>query len=137
MAVCGVALWLAVGGRELTTTDLAGRITVITCFGAVLFAWQLLAGLRCRREETYILASAIVVGCWIMQGLIVDEWSLTARLGQWIWAMNPIAIAELLDAWQHREPYEIWTIAVVQTLILTGLAFSLWFRFRRLRESRS
>ncbi len=137
VAIGGVAICLAVGGREMSTADLAGRIAVITAFGAVLFVWQLLAGLRCRQEETYILMSAVVVGCWIIHGLVVDAGNLTQRFGRWIWAMNPIAIVELIDSWEDRQPVEIMTIVAVQGLILIGLAFGLWLRFRRIRESRS
>lgn len=133
----GIAIYLAVGGRELSTADVVGRIAVIAGFGLVLFVWQLLAGLRCRQEETYILVSAIIFGFWILQGVVVDELYLPQRVGQWIWAMNPIAILELIDAWEYRKAHEIWTIVSVQSLVLAGLALGLWFRFRRLREGRS
>ncbi len=135
--ISGIVVWLAVGGRELSTAGWAGRVAVVAAFGGVLFVWQLLAGLRCRQEETYILVSALVVGFWIIHGLAVDEWSLARRFGYWIWAMNPIAIVELMDAWEDRQLPDILTIAAVQSLILVGLAFGLWFRFRGIRESRS
>lgn len=137
VVIGGAAVCLAVGGREVSAAGLAGRLAVVAGFGGVLFVWQLLAGLRCRREETYIVVSAVVVGCWITQGMFVEEWNLAERLGRWIWAMNPIAVIELVDAWGYRQPREVWTIAAVQSLILTGLAFGLWLRFRGLRESKS
>jgi hypothetical protein len=137
VVIAGAVVCLAVGGRELSTGDLAGRIAVIAGFGGVFFAWQLPAGLRCRREETYILAGAVVLGCWIIHALVVDEWRLAERFGGWVWAMNPIAVLELVDAWHDRQLSEILTIAVVQGLVLMGLAFGLWLRFRRLREGRS
>jgi len=137
MALGGLVLCLAVGGRESSAADLAAGIAVIAGFGAVLFAWQFLAGLRCRKEETYVLAGAIVLGGWIVHGLVVDDWYLTQRLGQWVWDVNPIAIVALIDAWEARLPREVWTVAVVQSLIVMGLGVGLWFRFRRLRESRS
>jgi len=137
IVICGVAVYLAVGGRELPASYLAGGTAAMIAFGVILFAWQLLAGLRCRREETYVLASAIVLGGWIMHGLVVDEWNGTQYLGRWIWAMNPFAVVELMDAWEYRQASEIWIIAAVQGLILAGLGLGLWLRFRRLRESRS
>lgn len=137
LLIGGIVVCLAVGGREASAADLAGRIAVIAVFGAVLFVWQLLAGLRCRREETYILASAIVVGFWIVHGLVVDEWNLTQSLGSWIWTINPLAVAGLIDAWEYRASQEIWTTVGVQGLIAAGLTFGLWLRFRKLREGRS
>jgi hypothetical protein len=137
VVIAGIAICLSVGGREMSTADLAGRIAVMAAFGGVLFLWQLLAGLRCRQEETYILMSAVVVGGWIIHGLVVDAWNLTQRFGHWIWAMNPIAIVEVFDSWEDRQALEILTIVTVQSLILVGLACGLWFRFRRLRESKS
>jgi len=137
LLIGGIVVCLAVGGREASAADLAGRIAVIAAFGAVLFVWQLLAGLRCRREETYILASAIVVGFWIVHGLVVDEWNLTQSLGSWIWTINPLPVAGLIDAWEYRPSQEIWTTVGVQGLIAAGLTFGLWLRFRKLREGRS
>ncbi len=133
----GIVVCLAVGGREASAADLSGRIAVIAAFGAAFFAWQLLIGLRCRREETYILASAVVVGFWMVHGLIVDEWNLTQSLGSWVWTINPIAVAGLIDAWESRASDEIWTTVAVQSLITAGLMFGLWLRFRTLREGRS
>ncbi len=137
LAITGIAVCLAVGGRETSVADLAGTMAVMATFGALLFLWQLLAGLRCRREETYILASAIVVGFWIVHGLVVDEWELTQSLGQWVWTINPISVAAMFDAWESRSPDEIQTMVRVQGLIAAGLAFGIWLRFRRLREGRS
>ena len=51
--------------------------------------------------------------------------------------MNPIAIMDLVDSWEDRQPREVWTVVAVQSLILAGLGFGLWFRFRRLREGKS
>jgi len=137
LLIGGIAVCLAVGGREASAADLSGRIAVIAIFGAALFAWQLLAGWRCRREETHILASAVVIGFWIVQGLVVDEWSLDQSLGHWIWTINPISVAELFDAWESRSPYAIWTTVAVQSLITAGLMLALWLRFRTCREGRS
>jgi hypothetical protein len=137
LLIGGIVVCLAVGGREASVADLSGRIVVIAVFGAALFGWQLLAGLRSRREETYILASVIVIGFWIVQGLVVDEWRLDQSLGHWIWTINPISVAELFDAWESRSPYAIWTTVAVQSLITAGLMLGLWLRFRNLREGRS
>jgi len=131
--VCGLMVCLAVGGRELSTADLAGGFVIMGAMGIVLFAWQLLAGLRCRRGETYILVSVIVLGCWGVHAAVVEEWRLTENVGYWTWALNPFAIGNL----NYAKPSEVWTVITLQSLILAGLGFGLWSRFRRLREGRS
>jgi len=128
----GIAVCLAVGGREMSPGDLAGGFVVLAALGIVLFAWELVAGLRCRREETYILVSGIILGCWAIHAAIVDEWMLTERIGFWTWAVSPFAIPDL----DRAKPHEFWTVVALQSLILTGLGFGLWLRFRRLREGK-
>ncbi|MEN6575846.1 MAG: ABC transporter permease [Phycisphaerales bacterium] len=129
----GLTVCLTVGGREQSAADLAEGFAIMAALGLVFFIWQLFAGLRCRREETYILVSAVVLGCWALHGVVVDEWRLTENAGFWTWALNPFAIGEL----DYAKPSEVRTVVAVQSLILTGLGFGLWFRFRRLREGRS
>ncbi len=129
----GLAVCLTVGGRERSAADLAEGFAIMAALGLVFFAWQLFAGLRCRREETYILMSAIVLGCWAIHSVVVEAWRLTERLGFWIWASNPVAIGNL----DWGKPHEVRTVVLVQSLILAGLGLGLWFRFRRLREGRS
>jgi hypothetical protein len=132
MVACGAVVYLAVGGRELSRAELACGITGIVACGLVLFGWQLLAGLRCRWEETYVLVSAIVVGCWILHWFIVSDWDPDQRLGLWIAAMNPLTLLEL----GQRQAQKTWTLIAVQSPIAAGLGLGLWLRFHRLRESR-
>jgi hypothetical protein len=129
----GIGICLTVGGREISSGDLAGGLIEMVGLGVLLFAWQLFMGLRCRREETYILVSAIVLGCWAIHALVVDEWRLVESVGFWLWAINPFAVANL----DYTKPSEVWTIATLQSLSLAGLGFGLWLRFRNLREGRS
>ena len=133
LVIEGIVVCLAVGGRELSSADLASVFVALAALGLVLFAWQLLAGLRCRREETYMLASAVVLGCWAIHAVVVGQWNLTERLGFWTWALSPFAIPGL----DWGKPHEVWIVVALQSLILIGLAFGLWLRFRTLRESKS
>lgn len=146
MVVCGIALCLAVGGRERPLVNLVSGIAAITVFGVILFGWQLLAGLRCRQEETYVLISAIVLSGCLLYGYVLDE-VLYLNPPFLLLAMDPLVVLNLaMVAWGYS-PYitiwpvgfmqSIWPVAVIQSLILAGLGFGLWFRFRRLREGKS
>jgi ABC-type transport system involved in multi-copper enzyme maturation permease subunit len=139
MIVSGVAVCLAVGGRELKSNNLIVSIAALIALGAMLLAWQLLAGLRCRREETYVLVSAIVLGCWIVYAYALADWrTLDWRVEPWLSAANPFSISDIaMVAWGYWPSYDIERLALMQSLILAGLGLSLWLRFRRLRESRS
>lgn len=128
-----VMVGLAVGGREMSAAELAGGFATLAALAIVLFAWQLLAGLRCRREETFVVVSAVVLGCCALHAVVVEDWKLVERLGFWTWAFNPFAIGGL----DYSKPREVWTVVAVQSLVLAALAFGLWFRFRRLREGKS
>lgn len=134
--VCGTATCLTVSGREMNLALLIGITASVIAFGLVLLAWQLLAGLRCRREETYALVGMGALGAWGLYALIWAELDLSGRLGLWGWALPPFAIMNLPD-WNHQPSSENWAVVVTQGLILTGLSLSLWLRFRRLREGRS
>jgi hypothetical protein len=129
----GIVVCLAVGGREVSFAYMATGFAVLTLLAVILFAWQLLAGLRCRRQETYVLVSGIVLGCWAIHAVIVEEWNLTNRLGYWAWALSPFAVGGV----DLGDPREVWTVIVLQSLILAGLGFGLWLRFHRLREGKS
>lgn len=129
----GLVACLTVGGREDSAADLAEGFAIMAALGLVFFAWQLFAGLRCRREETYILMSAVVLGCWAIHSVVVEGWRLTERLGFWTWALNPVAIPNL----DWGKPDEVWTVVLVQSLVLAGLGLGLWLRFSRSREGRS
>lgn len=131
--ISGAAVCLAVGGREVSSAYLATGFAVLSALGIVLFAWELLAGLRCRRQETYILVSGIVLGCWLVHAVVVEEGGLVEHLGFWTWAVSPFAVGGLNGA----RPREVWTFVALQSVILAGLGFGLWFRFRRLREGKS
>jgi ABC-type transport system involved in multi-copper enzyme maturation permease subunit len=125
MTVCGITVCLAVGGREIGSADIVSAAAAVTVLGLILFVWQLLSGLRCRREETYIFVSAVVLVCWFLHAGL--------NLGFWISALNPIAIIGAGTEKLHL----VWVVVAVQSVILTGLAFGLWIRFRRIREGRS
>ncbi len=83
------------------------------------------------------MASTVIVGFWIVHGLVVDEWNLTRIPG----------IMGLDDQSHRRRGTDrrvgvqsigrIWTTLAVQGLIAAGLMFGLWLRFRTLREGRS
>ena len=111
---------------------------VLTAFGVIVFVWQLLVGLRCRREETYILASAIVLGGCVVYGYVIEDWILDRGLEPWLLAVNPFTVMDLvMISFGYWRDYDIWPVMIMQSLTLTGLGFGLWFRFRRLREGRS
>jgi ABC-type transport system involved in multi-copper enzyme maturation permease subunit len=125
MAICGIMICLTVGGREVGSIEIIATVAAMTVFGVMLFSWELLAGLRCRREETYILVSAIVLACWFLHAGV--------HLGFWISALNPSAV---LGPGSERV-HVVWPAVAVQSAILVGVMLGLWFRFRRLREGRS
>ncbi len=131
MLICGIVVWLTVGGREINSSELMGRIAVVIVFGSALFAWQLLAGLECRREETYLLASAMVLTGWILHGGALG--GLYELFGFWALAVNPFALLIPLPG----QSYDVRDVMTVQSLVLVGLAVALLFRFLRLREGRS
>jgi hypothetical protein len=132
--VCGFATCLAIGGREISTASLIAETAIVVGFGTVLLAWQLLAGIGCRREEAYVLTSAAVIGGWILYIVIVEEWL------NWSWPLviHPLAFLDLLIYVQgYWADYDAWITIIVQGLILVGLGFGLRFRVRRLQEGRS
>ncbi|RPJ34535.1 MAG: ABC transporter permease, partial [Planctomycetaceae bacterium] len=96
IVTCGIVICLAVGGREVSSASLVRGLIGIAAFGTVLFAWQLLMGLRCRREETYVLVSLMVLVCCIVHWLIMND----VRFGDLLleaqlWAVNPFSIIGL------------------------------------------
>jgi ABC-type transport system involved in multi-copper enzyme maturation permease subunit len=137
MIGCGLAVCLAVGSREIDSAELMGRVIDVIAFGVVLLSWELQAGLRCRREETYILACAMILGFWIVYDVLVEAWNLMRFLGIWTWAVDPFNVMRLINNWEFRSIRETWTMAAMQTLILVGSTFALWLRFRKLREGKS
>ena len=125
------------GSRELPLGLMWFGFGVVLAFGVVMYLWQVLCGLRGRRPETYALVSAAVVGLWMIQGLLVDEFARGTALETWLWVINPFALVELLDAWTYRSIAEIWTVLLVQGVIVVGLAWAVWFRFERSMERTS
>ncbi len=134
---CGIFVWLFLGARELPNTELVSGLLLLAVFCTLLFFWQVLAGLRCRRPETYTAIAIGVLGLWMVFGWAVDEYRIDHRLGDWVWWINPFAVIELLDAWPYRTPGEIWAIIGIQLVILLGLGGLILYRFNRLREIRS
>lgn len=133
MAICGAAFCLAEGGREIGSAEIVSGLAAATLLSVVLFAWQLLAGLRCRREETYILASGAVLGCLLIYDGY-DTWLSEIGVRQGFWAFtDPLAVMGPGSGQIHI----VWMAAAVQSPILVGLGFGLWLRYRRLRESKS
>jgi len=135
----GIAVCLAVGGREVSSASLARGLIGIAASGTVLFAWQLLAGLRCHREETYVLVSLIVLVCCIVHWLIMNDVIFgDPLLETQLWAVNPFSIIGLaIDPSRYRRMDWTWIVITTQSVILASLGSSLWLRFRRLREGKS
>jgi len=135
-ATFGLVL-IFVGPRELPLTFMWFGYVVVLGFSVVLYLWQILAGLGAKRQETYAVTCAAVLGVWMTQGLLVDEFARGTAWESWVWKINPFAWVELLDAWEYRTSMEIWTMILVQCVIIVGLVWAVWFRFERLRERTS
>jgi len=75
----------------------------------------------------------MILGCWLIHSVVVEEWELVEHLGFWTWAVSPFAVGGLNGARLH----EVWTFVALQSMILAGLGFGLWLRFRRLQEGKS
>jgi hypothetical protein len=128
-----VVVCLTVGGRELPTARLLATYVAFSAFGVLVLAWSLLIGIRCPRDDLYILVNIVVLVAWCVQGLIVDEFELTRRLGQWVWNMNPFALIELLDG-PSPTVQECLLVITVQGVVLLGLGYGVWFRFNRINR---
>ena len=131
----GTAACLTVSGREMSLASLIGLVASVIAFGLILFAWQLLAGLTCRREETYVLTGLGTLAAWFLYALIWNAFDPPGRLGHWLVTAMPVAIMKLPD-WPRR-PDNLRDVVVMQGLIVAGLSLGLWLRFRRLREGKS
>ncbi len=127
-----VIVCVTVGGRELPTARLLEQYTALLAFGMVVFAWSLFIGLGCAREERYILMNIIVLVSWAVHGITVDEFELTQRFGQWAWDMNPFALIELLDGSPRLIVRDCLLAGAVQGVILLGLGYGIWIRFKRI-----
>ena len=134
LATCAMVC-VTVGGRELPTSRLIGSYMALLAFSTLIFAWSLFIGIRCRREDLYLLMNIVVLVSWGVQGLIVDEFELTRRLGQWVWNINPFALIELLDG-PSPSVQECLQVVTVQGAVLLGLGFGIWLRFNRLNRRR-
>ncbi|MCF7975882.1 MAG: ABC transporter permease subunit [Phycisphaerae bacterium] len=128
---------ITVGARELPLGFLVIGFMALVGFSVIMYLWQILAGLGAKRPERYAALSAAVLGMWMIQGLLVDEFARGTAWETWIWTVNPFALAELLDAWEYRSAREVWTVTAVQGVIAAGLVWAVWFRFERLRERAS
>lgn len=136
LATCA-AVCVTVGGRELTVGRLVATYMALLAFGMVVFAWSLFVGIRCPREELYILVNMGVLVSWGVHGLVVDEFELTKHFGEWTWAMNPFALIELLDGWPRPLARECLLVSTIQGLVLLGLGYGIWIRFKRLKRRAS
>jgi len=137
MTVTFAMVLITVGSRELPLTLMWLGFTAVLGFGVVMYFWQILAGLGVKRQETYAVTCAAVLGAWMIEGLLVDEFARGTALEFWVWMINPFALVELLDAWTYRSMTEVWSVVLVQCVIVVGLAWAVWFRFERLRERTS
>ncbi len=136
LVLCGTGACLTIGGRELATAPLIGLTGAVIAFGLILLAWQVLAGLQCRREETYVLVSGAVLCCWVMHAYAVDELTRRSEVESWMLLPNPLALLRLTGM-PYRPGHEVWTTILAQCLIFVGLSVGLWFRVRRPGEGRS
>ena len=133
-AFCGLTVFLALGGQEMSTLSLARFAAGVTAFSVVAFAWDLLLGLRCRREETFVLASALVLSCSIVYDLATEPYAMDESMS-WLQAFSPFATLATAQGMSPQSS-NIAMIAAAQGLTLIALGFGLWLRFRRLREGR-
>jgi len=135
LATCAMVC-VAVGGRELPVSRLVAGYMALLAFCTAIFAWSLFMGIHCRREDLYLLMNTVVLVSWCVQGLIVDEFELTDRLGQWVWNMNPFSLIELLDG-PSPAVQACLRVVAVQGVVLFGLGYGIWFRFNRINRRRS
>lgn len=135
--LCGTLIWAFLGARELPEVELVSAFAFLGLFCTVLFLWQILSGIKCRRPETYVAIAIFVLGFWMVFGFVVDEYQIDHRMGDWIWWINPFAVIELLDAWSYRTAAGIWAVIGTQLAILPGLIVLIFLRFNHMRERRS
>jgi len=135
LATCAIVC-VTVGGRELPYSRLIASYMALLVFSTLIFAWSQFIGIRCRREDLYLLVNIVVLATWCVQGLVVDEFELTRHLGQWVWLMNPFALIELLDG-PKPTVHECLQVVAVQGVVLLGLGYGIWLRFNRISRRRS
>lgn len=135
-AVCGTIACVTVGGREMSVATLIAVTASVIAFGVVVLIWQLLIGLRCRREETYALIGLGTLVALVLYAYVVSVLDFSGYVGVWAWATSPFVILTLPD-WPDQPTGQNWAVVVIQSLIFTGLSLVVWLRFRGLREGRS
>jgi ABC-type transport system involved in multi-copper enzyme maturation permease subunit len=123
------------GSREMPLDLMLFGFVVLMSFSVIMYFWQVLSGLRARRPEVYAAVSLAVLGMWMIQGFLVNEFARGAALESLLWMINPFALVELLDAWTYRSMTEVWSVLLVQCVIAVGLIGAVWIRFERSTES--
>ena len=107
-------------GREEHFLSILGAYAALAGLGIVVLIWTSSLSLWCRSEDKVGIVGMGVLVVWSLHAIIVDEFGLDKTVGEWVWALNPFSIIELLD--YPPGVLGVLTVAIAQIV----LAIILW-----------
>jgi len=114
LLITGIAICLAVGGREISSARMAIGFVIPAILGIILFAWQLLVDCDAEARER-ISWSADHSGGWALHGVAVPEWGPHNRSDS---GRGPLALCRLRS--ELGKSTRGLTCRALQSLILAG-----------------